>query len=173
MLPLISSLQKFSDAEELYHDQLVIFARAIRTKLQVYFEHTPARFAFITAIVTQRTGTRCEPPLKHIFQLSHPMLETDENHGFNLFSGDLNVYLGQALNDLLHDPQGEYFIDDSQYTDIALSMINYISANIRYVLPIGYLGLRDDIAFQVFSQHQHSLCDGHYFADNPIEIIHS
>ena len=136
MLPLISFLQKFSDAEELYHDQLVLFARAIRTELQVYFEHTPARFAFITAIVTQRTGMgrtgMCCEPLKHVFCLSRAMLENDQNHGFKLFSEFLDVYLGQALENLLDDPQGEYFIDDSQYTDIALIMIDYyISAEIR------------------------------------------
>ena len=150
MLPLISFLQKFSDAEELYHDQLVLFARAIRTELQVYFEHTPAHFAFITAIVSQRTGFRCAP-LMEIFHLSHAMVENDKNHGFDLFWPPLNAHLRQALNDLLDDPQGEYFVDDSQYTDIALIMVNYISAEIEYVLPIGYLGLRSDITFQVFS----------------------
>ena len=145
MFPLIS-LQKFSDAEELYHDQLVLFARAIRTKLQVYFEHTPARFAFITAIVSERIGMGCTS-LKRIFRLSRAMVQNDENHGFKLFSGSLNWRLVQALNDLLDDPQGEYFIDDNQYTDIALVMINYISAKIRFVLSIGYLGLRSNIAF--------------------------
>jgi hypothetical protein len=154
MLPLIFSLQKFSDAEELCHDQLVLFARAIRMKLRVYFEHTPARFAFITAIVTQRTGMgrtgMCCEPLKHIFCLSRAMVEMDENHGFKLFLEFLDVYLGQALKSLLDDPQGEYFIDDNQYTDIALNMINYISAEIRYVLSNRYLGLRNNIAFQVF-----------------------
>ena len=103
-------------------------------KLQVYFEHAPARFAFITAIVSERTGLGGEP-LKHIFRLSRTMVENDKRHGFKLFSESLDVYLGQGLNDLLDDPQGEYFIDDSQYTDIALNMINYISAEIRYVLP--------------------------------------
>ena len=145
----MTSLQKFSDAEELYHDQLVLFAWAIRMELQVYFEHTPARFAFITMIVSQRAITHCEL-LQHIFGFSCVMVENDKKHGFKLFSGPLNRHLGQALNDLLDDPQGEYFIDDSQYTDIALIMINYISADIRYVLPIGYLGLHSDISFQVF-----------------------
>jgi hypothetical protein len=89
----------------------------------------------------------CEP-LKHIFCLSRAMVENDENRGFKLFSEFLDVYLGQALKDLLDDPQGEYFIDDNQYADIALIMVNYISAEIRYVLPIGYLGLHCNIAFQ-------------------------
>ena len=147
MLPLIPSLQKFSDTEELYHDQLVLFARAIRVKLQVYFEHTPARFALITAIVSERTGANYEP-LTHIFRLSRTIVENDKNDGFWLFwAAPLNVHLGQALNDLLDDPQGEYFIDDTQYTDIALIMINYISAGIGYVLPIGYLSLCSDLAF--------------------------
>ena len=155
MLPLIFSLQQFSDAEELCHDQLVLFARAIRTKLQVYFEHTPVCFAFITAIVTQRTGMgrtgMCCEPLKHVFCLSRVMLENDQNHRFKLFSEFLDVYLGQALENLLDDPQGEYFIDDNQYADIALNMINYISAEIECVLPIRNLGLHNDITFQVFS----------------------
>jgi hypothetical protein len=139
VLPLTTSSQKFSDAEELYHDQLVLFARAIRMELQVYFEHPPARFAFITAIVSERTGMGCAP-LQPIFRLSHAMVENDKNHGFDLFWAPLDVHLGQALYDLLNDPQGEYFINDTQYTDIALIMINYISAENRYVLPIGYLG---------------------------------
>jgi len=148
VLPLISSLQKFSDAEELYHDQLVLFAQAIRMQLEVYFEHTPARFAFIAAVVS---GPMMDYELlKRIFRPSRAMVENDLNHGFNLFSERLEDHLVQALKDLLDDPQGEYFIDDSQYTDVALIMINYISAHIWYVLPIGYLGLRSDIAFQVF-----------------------
>ena len=78
------------------------------------------------------------------------MVENDENGGFKLFSRPLDVYLRQALKDLLDDPQGEYFIDNSQYTDIALHMINYISVEIRYVPPIGYLGFHCDIPFQVW-----------------------
>ena len=175
MLPLISSLQKFSDAEELYHDQLVLFARAIRMELQVYFEHTPARFAFITVIISELLRIDREP-LKHIFHLSRAMVENDKNHGFKLFSESLEGYLKQALNDLFDDPQGEYFIDDSQYTDIALNMINYISAEVRCVLAIGSLRLRCDIAFQVFSElclqlHSYYYCQ--YFAENPVKIIHS
>jgi hypothetical protein len=119
-------------------------------KLQVYFEHTPARFAFITAIVLDLTGIGSQP-LKHIFRLSHAMVENDENYGFKLFSESLSVHVVQALKGLLHDPQGEYFIDDSQYTEIALIMTNFISAEMRYVLLIGYLGLRNDIASQVYS----------------------
>ena len=144
-------------------------------ELQVYFEHTPARFAFITAIVWK--GTRIKrAPLKDIFRLSRVMVENDENRGFELFSGSLDVYLGQALNDLLDDPQGEYFIDDSQYTDIALVMINYISAENRYVLPIGYSDLCCNIAFQAFWGQVHlrrSCYYGQYFAENPVKIIHS
>ena len=131
-------LQNFSDAEELYHDQLVLFARAIRTKLQVYFEHTPARFAFITAVVSGPTDMDYRP-LKHIFRLSSRMVKND---GFKLFLASVDAHLVKALNGLLDDPQGEYFIDDSQYTDIALIMVNYISAENRYVLPIGYSGLQ-------------------------------
>jgi hypothetical protein len=51
------------------------------------------------------------------------MVENDKNHGFMLCENSLTEHLVQALNDLLDDPQGEYFIDDNQYTDIALSMI--------------------------------------------------
>jgi hypothetical protein len=143
-------------------------------ELQGYFEHTPSRFAFVTAIVAEQTGMRCEP-LKHIFRLSLAMVQNDENHGFKLFSESLDVNLEQALNDLLDDPQGEYFIDDSQYTDIALILINDISIENRYVLPIGYSGLRCDIAFQAFSGHglQRSSYNGQYFAENPVKIIHS
>jgi hypothetical protein len=75
------------------------------------------------------------------------MVENDKNHGFMLCENSLTEHLVQALNDLLDDPQGEYFIDDSQYTDIALSMINSIITESQYVLPIGYLGLRNDIVF--------------------------
>ena len=57
------------------------------------------------------------------------MVADDQNHGFRLFSESLNQRLVQALNDLLDDPQGEYFIDDSQYTDIALNMIDCISGD--------------------------------------------
>ena len=125
------SLQKFSDAEELYCDQLPLFARSIRMKLQPYFKDTGSRFACITAIVSEQTDRGCGP-LKDIFRLSDMVVENDKNNGFKLFSRPLDAYLRQALKDLLDDPQGEYFIDDSQYTDIALIMIDYyISAEIR------------------------------------------
>ena len=64
------------------------------------------------------------------------MVENDKKHGFDLFSFDIDMYLREALKTLLDDPQGEYFIDDNQYTDIALNLIDYLSAQIRYVLPI-------------------------------------
>ena len=31
-----------------------------------------------------------------------------------------NPYLRPALNDLLHDPQGSFFVDDDQYADIEI-----------------------------------------------------
>ena len=144
-------------------------------QLEVYFEHTSARFAFITAIVSKQTGMDCWP-LVHIFHLSRMMVQSNKNHGFKLFSESLNKYLVQALNDLLDDPQGEYFIEDSQYTDIALNMIKYIPAKTRYVLLIGYLGLRNAISFQVFSGlylQQRLQNFGQYFTENPVKIIHS
>ena len=33
-----------------------------------------------------------------------------------------------ALKDIFEDPQGEFFVDDNQHADIALYMMNYMSA---------------------------------------------
>jgi len=99
------------------------------------------------------------------------MVENDNNVGFKLFLKPLDANLVQALNDLLDDSKGQYFVDDSEYADIALNMINYISAKIRrYVLPIGYLGIRNDIAVKAFSGPSHC---GQCFTENPVKVSHS
>jgi len=39
----------------------------------------------------------------------------------------LYPYWGLAMNDLLQDPQGCFFVDDNDYTDIALYLVKYMS----------------------------------------------
>jgi hypothetical protein len=68
--------------------------------------------------------------LRDIFDLSLEMVDDDRNSGFHLLSQPLDPYWCPAMNDLLEDPQGEFFIDDNQYADIALHMVKYMSADL-------------------------------------------
>jgi len=55
------------------------------------------------------------------------------------------------MNDLLEDPQSEFFIDDNQYADIASHMVGYMSAGLAHVPPAGYPGLVINVALQIIS----------------------
>ena len=44
--------------------------------------------------------------------------------GYNIL---FDTIIRLALKDIFEDPQGEFFVDDTQHADIALYMINYMS----------------------------------------------
>jgi hypothetical protein len=77
-------------------------------------------------------------PLRDIFGLSLEMIDYDRNSGFGLLFKRLDSYWCWAMTDLIEDPQGEFFIDDNQYADIALHMVKYMSAGMEYVPSAGY-----------------------------------
>jgi len=79
------------------------------------------------------------------------MVDDDRNSGFKLLSEYLDSYWCPAMNDLLEDPQGEFFIDDNQYADIALYMVKYMSADSEYAPPAGYPDLVINVALQITS----------------------
>jgi hypothetical protein len=87
--------------------------------------------------------------LRDIFGLSPEMVDNDRNSGFKFLFGSLDPYWRPAMNDLFEDPQGEYFIDDNQYADIALYMVKYMSAHPEYVPPPGYPDLVINVALQI------------------------
>ena len=130
---LISS-QKFSDAEQLYRAQLALFAMFFRKQIQLYLGDAPTRFALVAVTASDLKvryvglGT-----LWDIFNLSLAMVNYDRSSGFNLLSGLLDPYWCRAIKDLLEEPQGEFFINDNQYADIALHMVKYMSAHLEYV----------------------------------------
>jgi hypothetical protein len=107
-----------------------------RKKIQLYFGDTPTRFALIVAVASDHKARFQDlGALKDIFDLSLEMVNNDRNSGFNLLSrSELDPYWCPAMNDLLEDSQGEFFIDDNQYADIALHMVKYsMSVNLKYV----------------------------------------
>jgi hypothetical protein len=116
-----------------------------RKKVQLYFADAPPRFALVAAIASNHK-IRYLDPLRDIFDLSLEMVDDDRNSGFKLLSEPLDPYWCPAMNDLLEDPRGEFFIDDNQYADIALYMVKYMSANSEYVPPAGYSDLVINIA---------------------------
>ena len=63
---------------------------------------------------------------------------------------DIGIYY-PAMNDLLDDPHGDFFIDDNHYADIALHMVKYMYAHLEYVPPAGYPDLIINFAFQTIS----------------------
>ena len=122
----------------------------IRKKIQPYFREAPARFALVAAVASDY-GVRDLGPLRDVFDLSLKIVDYDKNSGFKLLSELLDPYWCPAMNDLLEDPQGEFFIDDNQYAGIALHMVKYMSADLEYVLPAGYPNLVINVALQITS----------------------
>jgi len=122
----------------------------IRKKIQLYFRDAPARFALVAAIASDHEVTYFDA-LRDIFDLSPGIVDDDRSSGFKFLSQSLDPYWWLAMNDLLGDPQGEFFIDDNQYADIALHMVKYMSADLEYVPLAGYPDLVSNVALQITS----------------------
>jgi hypothetical protein len=120
----------------------------IRKQIQQYFGDAPARFALVAAIASDHE-VRYLDALRDIFDVSLEMVDYDRSSGFNFLFGPLDPYWCPAMNDLLENPQGEFFIDDNQYADIALHMVKYMSADLKYVPPVGYPDLVIEVALQI------------------------
>ena len=119
----------------------------IRKTIQLFFGDTPARFALVVATAWDHKVAYLDlGTLRDIFDLS-----LEINSDFKLLSWLLDPRWCRAMKDLLDDPQGEFFIDDNQYADIALHMVKYMSANLdlEYVPPAGYPDLVINVALQI------------------------
>ena len=103
----------------MYRGQLSLFDRSIRKKFQLHFENTATRFALIAAFASDYRNSGA---LSEIFLISRAAVDD-----FLYFIDSPNLHWRPALNDLLQDPQGSFFVDDDQYTDIALHMVKYMS----------------------------------------------
>jgi len=136
----------------------------IRKKIQLYFGHAPARFALVAAIASDHKVVYLHA-LGDIFDLSLEMVNDDRNSGFKLLSEPLDLYWCPAMKDLLEDPQGEFFIDDNQYADIALHMVKYMTADSKYVPSAGYSDLVINVALQIISALQNFSHTSHYGQD--------
>jgi hypothetical protein len=132
-----------------------------RKKIQLYFGDAPARFALVAAVASDHEVIDLGP-LREIFDLSLEMVDDDKSSGFNLLSELLDPYWCLAMNDLLEDPQGEFFIDDNQYADIALHMVKYMSANLEHVPSAGYPDLVINVALQIIFTLQSFSNTSHY-----------
>jgi len=122
----------------------------IRKKIRLYFGDAPARFALVVAVASNHEALGLSS-LRDIFDLSLEMVDNDKISGFKLLSKSLDSYWCPAMNDLLEDPQGEFFIDDNHYADIALQMVKYMSADLEYVPSAGYPDLVINVALQIIS----------------------
>ena len=123
----------------------------IRKKIQLYFGDAPARFALVAAVAWDHQDVGLGA-LRDIFDLSLEMVDDDRNSGFDLLSEPLDPYWCAAMNDLLEDPQGEFFIDDNEYAVIALHMVRYMSADSGYVPPARYPDLVINVALQIIQR---------------------
>jgi len=113
----------------LYRGQLALFATLVGEELQLYFENTAIRFALITAISTDYRNSYA---IGDIFSsLKTRAVVEGENRtygsGYEFLSQSVHPFWRHPLNDLLQDPQGDFFVDDNQFTDIALHMVKYMS----------------------------------------------
>jgi len=87
-------------------------------------ENAATRFALIAAIASgSDLGSKFSEALRDIFPMSRAAVNPDR---FQRFIQTPNPYWWLALNDLLQDPQGCFFVDDDQYTDIALHVLKYM-----------------------------------------------
>ena len=123
----------------------------IRKKIQLYFGDAPARFALVAAVAWDHQDVGLGA-LRDIFDLSLEMVDYDRNNGFNLLSRSLDPCWCPAMNDLLEDPQGEFFINDNQYANIALYMMKSMFADSKYVPPAGYPHPAINLALQIISR---------------------
>jgi hypothetical protein len=113
----------------------------IRKEIRLYFGDAPARFALATAVASPNPMWNFAT-LWDLFDLSRlEMVDDDKISGLQLLSQPLDSFWLSEINDLLEDPQGEFFIDDNQYAGIALHMVKYMSADLKYVPPLDILTL--------------------------------
>ena len=127
----------------------------MRKKIHLYFRDAPAGFALVAAIAPGHKARYLDlGPLRDMFDLSLEMVDNDRNGGFKFLSRLPDPYWRRAMNDLFEDPQGEFFIDDNQYADIALHMVKYMSADLEYVSPTGYPDFVINVASQIISGFQ-------------------
>ena len=114
----------------------------IQKKIQLYFRDATARFALVVAIaLDHKTRYLDLGTLGDIFDLSLEILDDDRNRSFELPSEGLDPCWCLAMKDLFEDPQGELFIDDNQYVDIAFHMVKYMSADLEYTHLLDILTL--------------------------------
>jgi hypothetical protein len=126
-----------------------------RKTIQLYFGGTPTRFALVVAVASDLEAGVLDA-LRDMLDPSLEMVDHVTNSGFELLSKFSHPYWRTVMNDLLEDPQGEFFIDDNQYADIALHMVKYMSADLKYVPPAGYPALVINVALQIISTLQSS-----------------
>jgi hypothetical protein len=144
----------------------------IRNKIQRYFGDALARFALVVAVSVDHEVTSLDA-LREIFDLSLEMVDYDRNSGFKLLSKRLDPYWCPAMNDLLEDPQGEFFIDDNQYADIALHIVKYMSTDSKYVPPAGYPDLVINVTLQIISYFSSTWHYSRDVSNNPGQVVHS
>jgi len=122
----------------------------VRKQIRLYFGNELARFALVAAVASDDKVIDLRP-LEDIFYLSFRMVDDDRKSGFKLLSHSFDRYWCLAMNDLLEDPQGEFFINGDQYADMSLHMVKHMSANLEYVPPAGYPDLVINVALQIVS----------------------
>lgn len=98
--------------------------------MQAYAVDKPAHHFLITATIMPEIYLTT---LKYILSLSPAMLDYDQKDGFKLLSEWIDSDFQEVMKDLFEDPDGEYFVTDNQYADIALYLMHYMTEGPGFV----------------------------------------
>ena len=102
-----------------------LFARSVGEEFQSQFENAATRFASIAVIALgSELHYIYSEALGDIFPMSRVAMNQNR---FDYLMHTRNPYWRLAMNDLLQDPQGIFFVDGDQFTDTALHVVNYMS----------------------------------------------
>ncbi|KDR84243.1 hypothetical protein GALMADRAFT_236936 [Galerina marginata CBS 339.88] len=131
----------FADASVLYLNNLALYSQILRPRIQVYFQDICLARLLIAAASTEvpdidSKGTRDHYQyLRLIFKVSDEMWNVQKRKGLCLEYSSLALI--QAIKELLDDDLNSnvgYFIDENQYADTALCLLEFLSQDPGFVL---------------------------------------
>ncbi|KAF8914413.1 hypothetical protein CPB84DRAFT_1841119 [Gymnopilus junonius] len=120
----------FPDADQLYSIKLTEYAEYIQPVMQLYLQDLALKHFLFIAIFTELPPNK-ESNLTRIFGLSDSEVKVDQTNGLHLTSCLYNAFQ-QVMKDLFQDPKGRYFVDETQFADLTLHIIQCMTEGSRF-----------------------------------------
>ncbi|KDR84223.1 hypothetical protein GALMADRAFT_702712 [Galerina marginata CBS 339.88] len=134
LLDAVVNHSAFPNPEQLFNAQFITYQQLVRPAVQLYFQNVDLKY-FLISSVTLWTVTRRDYQqdlLNHVFDLSSQVISADNKIGLNIIEMNSN---GRAtgippiitfLQKLFDDRNGPFFIDEDQYADMTLYILNRV-----------------------------------------------